>query len=310
MLNQSQRQLFTIVIPSYNRANSIARTIKSVLAQTYNNLELIIIDDGSKDNTKAVVQEYLTDSRVRYIYQENAGAQEARNHGLRESNGKYILFLDSDDELLSSFTEKVVQKFESDDFGAVYCLTGIHDKNGNMVPARNDYLDGNCYKEVLLQGYLTSTSFIAFKKSCFDVVGNWDKAFPASQDDDMCFRFAKNYKIGLIPEILGIYYLDGGNQIGSSQRRVAIGWWTLWNKYEEDIVSLCGEKRIIECYADCLKRFMTIKDVDLIESCKEKLLKYIPTSKLKKIITEQEIHLFGAKLKHRIKLLITENREL
>ncbi len=298
-----ENTLFTIVIPSYNRANSIERTIKSVLAQTYSTIELIIIDDGSKDNTKAVMQEYLTDSRVRYIYQDNAGVQEARNHGLREANGKYILFLDSDDELLPSFAEKVIQKFESDDFGAVYCLTGIYDKNGNLVPARNDYLYGNCYKEVLLQGYLTSTSFIAFKKDCFDVVGNWDKTFPASQDDDMCFRVAKHYKIGLIPEILGIYYLDGGNQIGSSQRRVAIGWWTLWNKYEEDVVSVCGKDRIIECYTDCLKRFMTIADADLIESCKEKLLKYIPTAKLKRLLTKQKIHIVGSKIKRKIKSL-------
>lgn len=90
---------FSIIVPAYNRAHMISGTIKSVLAQTYADWELIIVDDGSKDNTKSVVESY-SDKRIRYIYQDNAERSAARNNGIRNSKGKYITFVDSDDYFL------------------------------------------------------------------------------------------------------------------------------------------------------------------------------------------------------------------
>ena len=91
----------------------------------------------------------------------------------------------------------------------------------------------------------------------------------------MCFRFAKKYKIGLIKEILGVYGIDGGNQIGSSSLRVAKGWWLLWNKYEKDVLNLCGKDVIVDHYKDTFKRFLCTKDAEYLELNKKKLLEFI-----------------------------------
>ncbi len=299
--------LFSIVIPAYNREKTIARSIESVISQTYKNFELIIVDDGSKDKTKNIVESYTSDTRVKYFYQENLGAQVARNHGLDLSRGKYILFLDSDDTILPDFVQKALDKFESDeDIGAVYCITGIYDKKGNIVPARKDTVDGICYKDVLKQGYLTSSSFISFRRCCFEKTGNWDPQFPASQDDDICFRFAKYYKIALIDEILGIYYVDAGEgkQISSSSIRVANGWWLLWNKFENDIVELCGIDELVKKYEDCLKRFIKNKDVEKMDLCISKLHKYVSTGKLNRIILKNKCIVLCSIVINRIRFMI------
>ena len=90
---------FTIIIPTYNRAAFLPNAIESVLAQTYTNWELIVVDDGSTDNTKDVVSQY-SDSRIIYIYQQNAERSAARNNGIAHAKGDYVCFLDSDNVML------------------------------------------------------------------------------------------------------------------------------------------------------------------------------------------------------------------
>lgn len=99
---------FSIIIPTYNRADFLPKAIESVLAQTFADWELIIVDDGSTDNTKDVVSQY-SDSRITYIYQENAERSAARNNGITHSVGEYVLFLDSDDYYLSNFLNDLNQ---------------------------------------------------------------------------------------------------------------------------------------------------------------------------------------------------------
>ncbi len=94
-----KNSLVYIIVPKFNRAHTLPRAIASVLAQTYQNWELIIVDDGSTDNTKELVAS-LHDSRIAYLYKENGGPCKARNYGIRQAKGKWILYLDSDDELL------------------------------------------------------------------------------------------------------------------------------------------------------------------------------------------------------------------
>lgn len=96
-----QGQFFSIIIPTYNRANFICTAIESVIGQTYKNWELIIVDDGSTDNTKEIISSYNND-RIRYIYQENQERSIARNNGINNARGEYICFLDSDDYFLDN----------------------------------------------------------------------------------------------------------------------------------------------------------------------------------------------------------------
>ena len=262
---------FTVVIPVYNRAREIERAIKSVLSQTFQDFEIIVVDDGSNDNTREVI-ESISDPRIRYVWQENAGACVARNNGIMNSLGKYISFLDSDDEWKSEMLEKQYSLFESDtSIGLVYSNLLLVNNEGIEYPFLKSFgVDGDAYPKVLEQGYLAPTSVISIRKDCFDKVGLFDKTFPASQDDDMCFRVSKYYKIGYIDTPLALMHLGPSNRISKSQVRVAIGWWMLWNKYESDVLNYCGKDVMLSHYLKCVKRFASIKDEVLYRQSLEK----------------------------------------
>lgn len=126
--------LVSIVMPSYNTGQFIAESIKSVLAQTYTNWELIIVDDCSDDNTDYVVETFLTDSRIRYIKNErNSGAAVSRNRALREAKGKWIAFLDSDDLWMSSKLKKQISFMEENNYIFTYTDYMIH-QHGKWLP--------------------------------------------------------------------------------------------------------------------------------------------------------------------------------
>jgi glycosyltransferase involved in cell wall biosynthesis len=123
---------FSIVIPTYNRADLIGETIKSVINQTFKNWECIIVDDGSLDNTKEVVSKIsLVDNRVKYIHQSNAERSAARNKGIKNAIGKYICFLDSDDYFLENHLLEMKKKIEvSSDKIALFFSNYIYSYNG------------------------------------------------------------------------------------------------------------------------------------------------------------------------------------
>ncbi|HQJ07176.1 MAG TPA: glycosyltransferase family 2 protein, partial [Spirochaetota bacterium] len=103
----TKNELVSVIVPVYNRADTIVRAIDSVINQTYKNVEIIIIDDGSSDNLKSILDE-IKYNNIHYYYQENSGASSARNHGLLKARGKYCIYLDSDDELLPDCIESLV----------------------------------------------------------------------------------------------------------------------------------------------------------------------------------------------------------
>ena len=126
-------ELVSIIMPSYNTAKFISQTIESVLAQTYTNWELIIVDDCSTDNTDEVVKSFLSDNRIKYIKNEkNSGAAVSRNRALREAKGKWIAFLDSDDLWLPEKLEKQISFMRKNDY--YFSYTNYIEINENSVP--------------------------------------------------------------------------------------------------------------------------------------------------------------------------------
>src|SRR3989339_407607 len=137
----------SVIIPTYNRANVIGRAIKSVLGQSFEDFELVIVDDGSRDNTAEVI-EHFRDRRIRYIkHKDNQGQNFALNTGVMAAMGRYVSFLDSDDEWREDMLEKVYNKFSSDpELGCVYAR--IMSRDGNMKLAATSHsfnLEGYIY---------------------------------------------------------------------------------------------------------------------------------------------------------------------
>lgn len=141
-----ENNLVSIITPMYNGAKYVGQTIESVLAQTYPNWEMIIVDDGSKDNSAEIVKQYSKkDNRVRLIQQKNAGSAAARNNALRNAKGRYICFLDSDDLLEPVFFEKQLKFLKEKNAALVFASYRRIDENGNeklqpfIVPERATY---------------------------------------------------------------------------------------------------------------------------------------------------------------------------
>jgi len=211
----------SVIIPTYNRANLIGRAIQSVLNQTYKDFELIIVDDGSTDNTKEVIKEFQKkDKKINYIrHEKNKGGSAARNTGIKLARGAYIAFLDSDDEWLPEKLERQIKAFEESgsQVGVIYTEFAVVSTNGKSMRERNKNLRyqglrGSILEELLISNCVGTTSTVMVKRECFKEVGGFDEALWSCQDWDLWLRLAKVYQFKYIPSFLVNVYVHG-NQI-------------------------------------------------------------------------------------------------
>lgn len=209
----------SVVIPTYNRAFVIGDAIRSVLEQTFQDFEIIVVDDGSTDNTAEVVKSF-NDDRIRYIrLDKNRGAAAARNVGTRESKGEYIAFLDSDDLWLPTKLEKQLEVFKKSNpgVGVVYCDIFVLLRHRVYVVKRRD--KGHIYSELL--GGAISTPSLLIRREILKDVGGWDESFPAVQDRELELRISKKYGFEYVDSIevvvrafsKGVSYLNNPNRI-------------------------------------------------------------------------------------------------
>ena len=206
----------SVIIPTYNRAEVLVRAIKSVLSQTLPDFELIVVDDGSTDGTKKAVGEFIKrDNRVRYFWMKNSGGAAApKNRGFLESSGKYIAYLDHDDQWLPTKLEKQIKLFEKGDknLGLVSCNV-IISKNGKDIGVHKLHK----YKEVrdlLLEGgnYAFSNSSIMVPRSIIEKVGERDENLKLFEDLDIIIRIGlTGYGFNFVDEALVRYHIDQNN---------------------------------------------------------------------------------------------------
>ncbi len=198
-----QLPLVSVIIPTYNRAWVISAAIDSVLSQDYPNFELIVIDDGSTDNTRAVLNNY--DEKINIIYQENRGVSAARNAGILQSNGEYIAFLDSDD-LWEDKKLSCQINFFIENPDALICQTEeIWVRNGKRVnpKVKHKKPSGMIYEQSL-HLCLVSPSAVMIKRRLFDQVGLFDENLLSCEDYDLWLRISIKNPIYLTPEPLVI----------------------------------------------------------------------------------------------------------
>jgi len=197
----------SVILPCYNGARWIGQSIESVLAQTYKNFELIVVDDGSTDNSRKIISSYLYDERVRYIYQENRGFSNALNRGIRESRGEFIGFIGQDDLYMPNKLQVQVEYFdEHKDVDLVHSNYCSIDSSGRIMKVRDIKVPRFSSRGKLIE-YLFINNFIGFetalvKRRCFDKVGLFDERMVGFSDHDMWLRIAGEFNIAYIDLVL------------------------------------------------------------------------------------------------------------
>lgn len=200
--------LISVIIPAYNAEKTILATIKSVVSQTYKNFEIVVINDGSTDNTVSVVST-VSDPRIKILSFENSGLPTARNRGIDHSSGELLSFLDADDLWTHEKLEKqfnAIQKNKG--IGVVYSWTRFIDEANQVMfsgSGLNEVFEGNIYCEMLQGNFIRSGSNILMRKSLINEVGYFDPDLKSVEDWDYYIRLAAVTKFSYVPEYQILY---------------------------------------------------------------------------------------------------------
>lgn len=234
--------LISVVIPVYNREKTILRALNSVLGQTYPNIEVIVVDDGSTDATVQIVRNCI-DERVRLIcLSGNQGANRARNAGISEAKGDYIAFQDSDDEWLTDKLEKQLAYMLKTSVKAVYCPYILVDAGKTCIVPENYTNQDICEKnvaETLKKNNVVGTPTLMVKRELFSQIGMFDVEMKRMQDYEFVIRLVKNGPLGYVKEPLVKAY------------RMKLG------------IS-CNTHLILEAYAKVLEKHSDFVDINTV----------------------------------------------
>lgn len=259
--------MISIVVPTYNRANVIHKSIDSILNQTYKDFELIIVDDGSKDNTEQVVKEYH-DDRIKYVRNESEkhGPSSARNIGIKHSTGQYIAFNDSDDEWHQDKLEKQIEFLKKTRADVTFCV--MRKNSGGKqeyIPERSFTQDQCNIKRVLISSF-TGTPALLGKADCFKN-NLFDEAITCNEDWELVIRLIDNYNV--------VYQSENLVEVSVTQQSVS-------SDYNNAVVAMQyimdKHKDLYEIYSKSLKdlrarvnyQIVLCKEADVVKKLQEK----------------------------------------
>ena len=246
----------SVIIPTYNRAELLPLAVKSVLEQTFQDFEIIIVDDASTDNTEEIVNS-LSDKRIKYILHEtNKGESWTRNTGLKNGKGEYIAWLDDDDEWLSDKLQRQVAILDhsSKEVGGVYTgQVNIDGTTGRVLSTRLASKRGNLFTELLSGGCYIAPSSLMLRTSCIEKVGWFDKSIIFGPDTDMWVRIAKEFQFECIEEPLTKYRIHE-KRLSTNFDRLIEGRGKFLEKYDQwykkhpkSFSKACLETGILHC---------------------------------------------------------------
>ena len=210
----------SVIIPAYNCAAFIPETLESVFAQTYHDIEIILVDDGSTDNTPAVVAPYL--DRITYIRQKNGGLPAARNAGIRSAQGEFIALLDADDSWMADKLERQLPRFADAEVGIIYSDFSVRYADGRFQASYlvNRPLASEGY---VLESYIRSRflfpSTIVIRQKCLEEFGFFDEEMLACEDIELFARICSRWKVARVDAPLVIRY-EGTHNITSDSRKI------------------------------------------------------------------------------------------
>jgi len=207
----------SVIIPTYNSARYLGEAVDSVLEQSYKDIEVLVIDDGSTDETESVMSKY--GPPVRYIRQKNGGVSVARNRGIEESVGRYIAFLDADDTWLSNKLERQISALKAND-GYRFCYSDFIPVTQDLKPLVVERLDpqGKALDDLLLRGNVVgSICTVLCERSLFDSVGGFDSSLSQCADWDMWVRLAGMTNFLYLKDRLVTYRKHDTNMSGNAR---------------------------------------------------------------------------------------------
>jgi len=209
--------LVSVIIPNYNYAQYLRGAIESVLGQTYSNIEIIVVDDGSTDGSKELIGSF--GNKITPVFQRNEGVSAARNNAVNASSGEYLAFLDADDSWMPEKVEKQFNLFQTDSaLGLVHVGVIEVDENGSTLLERFEGLDGEISNDLLMlkrEGILGGGSGLMVPRKVFDEVGGFDLRLSTSADWDLFYQISSRYQVGFVPELLLKYRIHGSNMHGN-----------------------------------------------------------------------------------------------
>lgn len=223
--------LVSVVIPTYSRNSTLKRAVDCVLSQTHQNLEIIVVDDNPPDSewrksSEQIMREYEKNEKVIYVQNErNMGGGLTRNQGIKHSKGKYVSFLDDDDEYMPERIEKMLKVFEESEnkkLALVYCHAKFINQDGSSTYSDTRNFHGHCLYEAMEQNCIAATSQWLVKKEALDEVSGFPDV-PCKQDSQTILRLLKaGYEVEVVPEELSVYhnYVIGKKISGAGPKNI------------------------------------------------------------------------------------------
>jgi len=213
-------------MPVYNGERTIAQAIESVLKQTYTDWEIIVIDDGSTDDTRKIVERYRSApaDRIRYIHQENQGLACARNTGIRQARGEFLALLDADDVWLPTRLEETVKALDADPSAGIAHanITWISETGEILSTPRRQarHLSGYIFENIFLRKAHISCPTVLFRKKCCEEVGMFDPnlARLGCEDRELWLRISQRHKVRYIDKVLALYRVSASSMSRNQEK--------------------------------------------------------------------------------------------
>lgn len=229
--------MISIIIPTYNRAYIIRRTLNSLVAQEYKEWECLVVDDASTDETVRVVEDYVVrDNRFRFCKnRRKKGAQGARNTGIMEARGEWVVLFDSDNEMKPNFLTHVAKYSSNKECDVITCWSDvISSDNGNVIGEFKWYCDGLIHERLMTGASYVDNSSAVIRKKCLEEIGCLDEECPAFQEWDTHLRLSRKARYYTIKEYLVRYYAGAADSISSDGKKDVKGYIFILGKFKEE----------------------------------------------------------------------------
>lgn len=273
----------SVIIATYNMGQYLPDAVESVLSQTYRNLDVYVIDDGSEDGTRELVEQWKDDPRVHYHWQKNAGQTKAKNCGIRRSDGDFVAFCDADDLWIPTKLEQQMPLFDSE--GKVGVVYG---RNRQIVASGEAVSDVR--RETYYSGHITEAlfhyNFISFgaavvRRSCLDEFGGFNEEYRMGIDWDLWLRISTKYQISFLDEVVYLYRVWDGQMSNNWRGRYEHAFRIMENfiaKYPGAVSSEVIRRAYAHCYTE-RARIRTLQDGEYFAALADikTALCYLPT---------------------------------